>query len=618
MVLDKINGPNDIKKLDPEEVIQLSYEIREFLINKLSKTGGHVASNLGVIELTIAIHLICDLPKDKIIWDVGHQSYTHKILTGRKEGFDNLRQFGGMSGFPKRSESDCDVFDTGHSTTSISAALGMAWAREMKNEDYKIFAVIGDGSMTGGMSFEALNNAAELKKNIVIILNDNEMSISKNVGGVSEHLSKLRTSDNYMGLKEDVMGSLEKIPVYGEKIIKQIQKTKSGIKALMIPGMMYEEMGIMYIGPIDGHNINNMVKVLSEASRYQGPVIVHVRTKKGRGFVPAERHPSRFHGSGPFDLEKGLPLNPSKPSYTDIFSTVMRKMGDRDRDIVAITAAMADGTGLKRFSNMFPDRFFDVGIAEQHAVTFAAGLATQGFKPIFAVYSSFLQRAYDQMMHDVCMQKLHVVFAVDRAGLVGADGMTHHGAFDLSYMCQMPNMVVMAPKNKWELSDMVKFAFKYDGPIAIRYPRGEAYSKYKEFRAPVSLGKCEEIFKGDKVLLFAIGTMFKNAIEVGKLMKEDIGQPTVVNARFAKPLDEEYLIKAAKTYKCIVTMEDNVSIGGMGERVNNILYKNGFKGEIINISLPDEFVEHGSVGELQKSLGMDPESIYDKIKDALS
>lgn len=618
MVLDKINGPNDIKKLDPEEVIQLSYEIREFLINKLSKTGGHVASNLGVIELTIAIHLICDLPKDKIIWDVGHQSYTHKILTGRKEGFDNLRQFGGMSGFPKRSESDCDVFDTGHSTTSISAALGMAWAREMKNEDYKIFAVIGDGSMTGGMSFEALNNAAELKKNIVIILNDNEMSISKNVGGVSEHLSKLRTSDNYMGLKEDVMGSLEKIPVYGEKIIKQIQKTKSGIKALMIPGMMYEEMGIMYIGPIDGHNINNMVKVLSEASRYQGPVIVHVRTKKGRGFVPAERHPSRFHGSGPFDLEKGLPLNPSKPSYTDIFSTVMRKMGDRDRDIVAITAAMADGTGLKRFSNMFPDRFFDVGIAEQHAVTFAAGLATQGFKPIFAVYSSFLQRAYDQMMHDVCMQKLHVVFAVDRAGLVGADGMTHHGAFDLSYMCQMPNMVVMAPKNKWELSDMVKFAFKYDGPIAIRYPRGEAYSKYKEFRAPISLGKCEEIFKGDKVLLFAIGTMFKNAIEVGKLMKEDIGQPTVVNARFAKPLDEEYLIEAAKTYKCIVTMEDNVSTGGMGERVNNILYKNGFKGEIINISLPDEFVEHGSVGELQKSLGMDPESIYDKIKDALS
>ncbi len=617
MVLDKINGPNDVKKLDPEEVIQLSYEIREFLINKLSKTGGHIASNLGVVELTIALHLVCDLPKDKIIWDVGHQSYTHKILTGRKDGFDNLRQFGGMSGFPKRSESDCDVFDTGHSTTSISAALGMAWAREMKGEDYKIIAVIGDGSMTGGMSFEALNNAAEFKKNLIVVLNDNEMSISKNVGGVSEHLSKMRTSNNYIGLKEDVMTSLEKIPVYGDKIIKQIQKTKSGIKSLVIPGMLYEEMGIMYLGPVDGHDINNMVKILQEASRYQGPVIVHVRTKKGKGFVPAERHPSRFHGAGPFDVEKGLPLNSSKSSYTDVFSTVMRKMGDRDRDIVAITAAMADGTGLKRFSNMFKDRFFDVGIAEQHAVTFAAGLATQGFKPIFAVYSSFLQRAYDQIMHDVCMQNLHVVLAVDRAGLVGADGMTHHGAFDLSYLSQMPNMVVMAPKNKWELSDMVKFAFKYDGPIAIRYPRGEAYSKYKEYRAPIELGKCEEIFQGRKVLLFAIGSMFKNAIEVGKLMKDNMSQPTIVNARFAKPLDEEYLKKAAKKYRVIVTLEDNIYTGGMGERVNNILYKNGFKGEIINISLPDEFVEHGSVDKLQKSLGMDPESIYNKIKEVI-
>ena len=369
-VLKKIKGPNDIKKLEPEEVILLSNEIREFLINKLSKTGGHIASNLGVVELTIALHLICDFPKDKIIWDVGHQSYTHKILTGRADGFDNLRQFGGMSGFPKRSESDCDVFDTGHSTTSISAALGMAWAREMRGEDYKVIAVIGDGSMTGGMSFEALNNASEFKKNLIIVLNDNEMSISKNVGGLSENLSKMRTSDNYIGLKEDVMHSLEKIPVYGDRIIHQIQKTKSGIKSLVIQGMMYEEMGIMYLGPIDGHDINAMVKVLGEASHVQGPVIVHVRTKKGKGFIPAERHPSRFHGAGPFDVEKGLPLKGSKATYTDVFSTVMRKMGDRDRDVVAITAAMADGVGLKRFSNMFPDRFFDVGIAEQHAVTF--------------------------------------------------------------------------------------------------------------------------------------------------------------------------------------------------------------------------------------------------------
>ena len=568
------------------------------------------------MELTIALHLICDFPKDKIIWDVGHQSYTHKILTGRADGFDNLRQFGGMSGFPKRSESDCDVFDTGHSTTSISAALGMAWAREMRGEDYKVIAVIGDGSMTGGMSFEALNNASEFKKNLIIVLNDNEMSISKNVGGLSENLSKMRTSDNYIGLKEDVMHSLEKIPVYGDRIIHQIQKTKSGIKSLVIPGMMYEEMGIMYLGPIDGHDINAMVKVLGEASHVQGPVIVHVRTKKGKGFIPAERHPSRFHGAGPFDVEKGLPLKGSKATYTDVFSTVMRKMGDRDRDVVAITAAMADGVGLKRFSNMFPDRFFDVGIAEQHAVTFAAGLATQGFKPIFAVYSSFLQRAYDQLLHDVCMQKLHVVFAVDRAGLVGADGMTHHGAFDVSYLSEMPNMVVMAPKNKWELSDMVKFALKYDGPIAIRYPRGEAFSKYKEFRAPVELGKCEEIFEGKDVMLFALGSMFKNAIEVGKLMKEDNRQPTIVNARFAKPLDEEYLIGSMNKYKCIVTLEDNIYTGGMGESVKSILFDNGYKGEIINISLPDEFVEHGSVDKLQESLHMDPKSIYDKIKEA--
>ncbi len=615
-VLKKIKGPNDIKKLEPEEVILLSNEIREFLINKLSKTGGHIASNLGVVELTIALHLICDFPKDKIIWDVGHQSYTHKILTGRADGFDNLRQFGGMSGFPKRSESDCDVFDTGHSTTSISAALGMAWAREMRGEDYKVIAVIGDGSMTGGMSFEALNNASEFKKNLIIVLNDNEMSISKNVGGLSENLSKMRTSDNYIGLKEDVMHSLEKIPVYGDRIIHQIQKTKSGIKSLVIPGMMYEEMGIMYLGPIDGHDINAMVKVLGEASHVQGPVIVHVRTKKGKGFIPAERHPSRFHGAGPFDVEKGLPLKGSKATYTDVFSTVMRKMGDRDRDVVAITAAMADGVGLKRFSNMFPDRFFDVGIAEQHAVTFAAGLATQGFKPIFAVYSSFLQRAYDQLLHDVCMQKLHVVFAVDRAGLVGADGMTHHGAFDVSYLSEMPNMVVMAPKNKWELSDMVKFALKYDGPIAIRYPRGEAFSKYKEFRAPVELGKCEEIFEGKDVMLFALGSMFKNAIEVGKLMKEDNRQPTIVNARFAKPLDEEYLIGSMNKYKCIVTLEDNIYTGGMGESAKSILFDNGYKGEIINISLPDEFVEHGSVDKLQESLHMDPKSIYDKIKEA--
>ncbi len=617
MVLDKINKPNDIKALSDVEVNQLSDEIRGFLIENLSRTGGHVASNLGVVELTIALHRVCDFPKDKIVWDVGHQSYTHKILTGRKDGFEHLRQFGGMSGFPKRHESECDVFDTGHSTTSISAALGMAYAREMKGEDSKIFAVIGDGSITGGMAFEALNNAAELHKNMVIVLNDNEMSISKNVGGLSKHLSNIRTSDNYVGLKEDVLNALEGIPVYGERLIKQIRKTKSGLKSLVVPGMMFEDMGILYLGPIDGHDVKAMTKVFKDATRYPGPVLVHVITHKGHGFVPAERHPSRFHGCGPFDKVKGLPAGAKKPGYTDIFSTVMRKMGDRDPDIVAITAAMADGTGLKRFGNMFPDRFFDVGIAEQHAVTFAAGLATQGFKPVFAVYSSFLQRAYDQLMHDVCMQNLHVVFAVDRAGLVGADGMTHHGAFDLSYLCQMPNMVVMAPKNKYELSDMVKFAFNYDGPIAIRYPRGEAFVNYKEFRAPIILGQSEELFRGKTVCLFAIGAMVKNAVEVGKLMKEEMYQPTICNARFAAPLDTEYLRKAAKEHDIIVTLEDNVKTGGLGQRVNAFLMEEGYKGQVINIALPDEFVEHGSVSELQKSLEMDPESIYEKIKEKL-
>lgn len=617
MVLDKINNPNDIKKLNNDEIKELSCEIREFLIQNLSKTGGHIASNLGVIELTIALHMVCDFPKDKIIWDVGHQSYTHKILTGRKDGFKNLRQYGGMSGFPKRNESDCDVFDTGHSTTSISAALGMAWAREMKGEDNKIFAVIGDGSMTGGMCYEAINNASDLKKNLVIVLNDNEMSISKNVGGMSKHLSNIRTSDNYVGLKEDVLQSLEKLPVYGDKLIYQIKKAKSGIKALVIPGMVFEEMGVLYLGPIDGHDIDGMVKVFKEASNYPGPVVVHVITKKGKGFEPAERHPERFHGAGPFDVKKGLPISSKKPGYTDIFSTVMRKLGDKDRDIVAITAAMADGTGLKRFSNMFPDRFFDVGIAEQHAVTFAAGLATQGYKPIVAMYSSFLQRAYDQVMHDVCMQNLHVVFAVDRAGLVGADGMTHHGAFDLSYLSQMPNMIVMAPKNKYELSDMIKFAFAQNAPVAIRYPRGEAFINYKEYRAPIKIGKSEEIFKGEKVLLFAIGTMFKNAIEVGKIMKREMFQPTICNARFAKPLDCDYLRNASKEYDLIVTLEDNIKTGGLGERVNSFLLQEGYQGKVINISLPDEFVEHGTVGKLQVELGMDPKSIYEKIKEII-
>ena len=442
MVLDKIQQENDIKKLTPGEIELLRQEIRDFLITKLSEVGGHLASNLGTVELTMALHLVFDLPQDKIIWDVGHQSYTHKILTGRKDCFDHLRQYGGISGFPKRSESACDCFDTGHSSTSISAGLGYAWARELTGEDYNVVSVIGDGALTGGMAYEAMNNAAALKKNFIIVLNDNNMSISENVGGMSSHLSHLRTSSNYTGLKEEVQNSLEKIPVYGDRIVSGIRKTKSSIKQMMIPGMIFEDMGIMYLGPVDGHNINAMMKVFSEAKQVQGPVLVHVLTKKGYGYRPAERHPSRFHGTAPFDIETGIPLNHGKASYTDVFSTVMRKMGDRDEKLVAITAAMADGTGLKRFHNMFPERFFDVGIAEEHAVTFAAALAAGGMRPVFAVYSSFLQRGYDQILHDVCMQKLPVVFAIDRAGLVGSDGETHQGVFDISFS-SLDGMVLM-------------------------------------------------------------------------------------------------------------------------------------------------------------------------------
>ncbi len=617
MVLDKIKKENDIKKLTPSELEMLRSEIREFLIKKISVTGGHLASNLGVVELTMALHLVFDLPKDKIIWDVGHQSYTHKILTGRKDCFDDLRKFGGMSGFPKRAESPCDCFDTGHSSTSISAGMGFAWAREFTGEDYHVVSVIGDGALTGGMAFEAMNNAAALKKNFIIVLNDNNMSISENVGGMSGHLAKLRTSTNYTDLKEGVQSTLERIPVYGERIVAGIRKTKSSIKQMVIPGMLFEEMGVMYLGPVDGHDINAMKRVFSEATRVQGPVMVHVLTKKGYGYEPAERHPSRFHGTAPFEVETGLPLDNGKATYTDIFSTVMRKMGDRNDKLVALTAAMADGTGLKRFHNMFPDRFFDVGIAEQHAVTFAAGLAAGGMKPVFAVYSSFLQRAYDQILHDVCLQKLPVVFAIDRAGLVGSDGETHQGVFDISYLRSIPNMTVMAPKNKWELSDMLKFAIAFDGPIALRYPRGEAYVGLEEYRRPIALGVCEEIYAGGQVLLFALGSMVATAEEVRQKLQEQGITATLVNARFAKPLDEVYLKKAMKEHSLIVTMEENVMIGGMGEHVSRFLREEGYNGKVVQVAIPDKFIEHGNVTVLKEMLGMDANSITKRIMEQL-
>ncbi len=614
MVLEKINHPNDIKNLDKEELPLLAEEIREFLIRTISEGGGHLASNLGVVELTMAMHLVFDLPKDKMIWDVGHQAYTHKLLTGRRENFASLRKFGGMSGFPKRCESSCDCFDTGHSSTSISAGLGYVAARDLQGEDYSVISVIGDGSLTGGMAYEAMNNAARLKTNFIIVLNDNNMSISENVGGMSEYLGSLRTNDAYQELKQGVTDTLKKIPVYGDRVVRKIKRTKSGIKQLFIPGMLFEEMGLTYLGPVDGHNLDRLIRAFHEARKVNGPVLLHVFTKKGKGYAPAERHPARFHGAEPFDISTGVPLHKrAKANYTDVFATVMRKLGDRQENLVAITAAMPDGTGLKRFKNVFPDRFFDVGIAEQHAVTFAAGLAAGGMLPVVAVYSSFLQRAFDQIVHDVCIQNLHVIFAIDRAGLVGSDGETHQGIFDLSYLSLIPNMCVMAPKNKWELSDMMKFAVGYNGPIALRYPRGEAYDGLMEHRAPVVYGKSELLYDEERIALVAVGSMVKTAHEVRQNLKRKGFECTLINARFVKPLDEGRLLELTKEHKLIVTLEENVLDGGFGEHVSEFYEEIGSDVQVLNIALPDAYVEHGNVEVLKQECGIDAETIEKKI-----
>lgn len=614
MVLEKIQKENDIKKLTPKELEQLKDEIRQFLIESISVTGGHLASNLGVVELTMALHLCFNLPKDKIVWDVGHQSYTHKILTGRKDGFSSLRQYGGMSGFPKTDESDCDCFNTGHSSTSISAGLGLATARQVTGEDYHVVSVIGDGALTGGMAYEALNNASSVKGNFIIVLNDNNMSISENVGGISQYLSGFRTADAYRDFKNNVMNSLNHIPIYGERIVKHIRNTKSSIKQLFIPGMFFEEMGIIYLGPVDGSDIKEMCRVFDEAKRVDGPVLVHVLTKKGAGYGPAERYPSRFHGAEPFVIETGLPKNKrTKANYTDVFSTVMKKLGERNPKVVAITAAMAEGTGLRRFHRNFPDRFFDVGIAEAHATTFAAGLAKSGLIPVFAVYSSFLQRAFDQILHDVCIQNLHVIFAIDRAGLVGSDGETHQGIFDISYLSVIPNMTIMAPKNKWELSDMMKFAVSYDGPIALRYPRGAAYDGLKEIRQPIELAKSELIRKGSTVAIMALGSMVKTAVDVVKLLEAEGITATLINARFAMPFDKEAIKKLPAEHSLLVTMEENVQSGGFGEHVTEYVKTNGIALEVLTVALPDCYVEHGNVEVLKKELHVDAESVAKRI-----
>ncbi len=615
MALEKIQKANDIKNLQPEELKILADEIRQFLIEKISVTGGHLASNLGVVELTMALHLVFDLPEDKLIWDVGHQSYTHKLLTGRRAGFDDLRKYGGMSGFPKRKESDCDAFDTGHSSTSISAGLGYVAARELTGETYNVVSVIGDGSLTGGMAYEALNNASRLKSNFIIILNDNNMSISENVGGMSRYLNGLRTAQAYTDLKKGVEDTLKRIPVKGERIVHQVRKTKSGIKQLFVPGMFFEDMDITYLGPVDGHDIRKLVKILNEAKRVDHAVLVHVITKKGKGYPPAEENPARFHGTGPFEIETGEAKDKSdKDTYTDVFSKVLTDIGRKDEKVVAITAAMADGTGLSRFARRFPQRFFDVGIAEEHAMTFAAGLAAGGMKPVFAVYSSFLQRAYDQTIHDVCLQKLPVFIAVDRAGLVGSDGETHQGVFDLSYLSSIPNMTIMSPKNRWEMADMVRFAVDFPYPVALRYPRGAAYEGMRQFRAPIEYGKSELLFREKEIAILFVGHMSELAESVRQRLKENGVSCSLINARFVKPLDTEMLDDLLKDHSLFVTIEENVLTGGYGEQVLRYVSGKEKSVRVLNFGISDDYVEHGNVEVLRKEVGLDCDSISVRVE----
>ena len=614
MLLEKIQKENDIKQLKPEELEKLAEEIRQFLVEKISVTGGHLASNLGVVELTMALHLAFELPQDKMIWDVGHQSYTHKILTGRRAGFDDLRKYGGMSGFPKRKESECDAFDTGHSSTSISAGLGYVAARDIKGEEHSVISIIGDGAMTGGMAYEALNNASRLKSNFIIVLNDNNMSISENVGGMSRYLNGLRTAEAYTGLKKGVEDTLMKIPVQGEKILYQMKKTKSGLKQLFVPGMFFEDMGITYLGPVDGHDIRKLYKTFQEAKRVDHAVLVHVLTKQGKGYGPAEENPSRFHGIVPFDIETGeAKEKSSKDSYTDIFSKVFCDIAKQNDAVVGITAAMADGTGLARFARMFPDRFFDVGIAEEHALTFAAGLAAGGLKPVVAVYSSFLQRAFDQAIHDVCLQNLPVMIAVDRAGLVGSDGETHQGLFDLSFLNMIPNMTILSPKNRWEMADMVRFCADFQYPVALRYPRGAAYEGLSAFRTPIVYGKSEILYEEEDIAVIFVGHMAELAVQVRDRLKEIGYHCSLINARFVKPLDTEMLEALTKDHRLFVTIEENVLSGGFGEQVLHYVSRAKLDVGVRCIGIPDDYVEHGNVDLLRREVGLDAETIVKQI-----
>ena len=613
MVLDSINKANDIKNVPVEELPLLASEIREFLIEHISHTGGHLASNLGTVELTMAMHLSFDLPEDKLVWDVGHQAYTHKLLTGRKEGFDSLRQYGGMSGFPKRRESECDSFDTGHSSTSISAGLGYVKARDLSGGHNYVVSIIGDGALTGGLALEALNNAAENQSNFIIVLNDNNMSISPNVGAISSLLTGIRGDNAYRDINDNVKSSLKKIPVYGDKIVSQVQKAKSGIKQLFLPGMKFEDMGITYLGPVDGHDIGKLCKLFKIAKKMNTSVIVHVITEKGRGYEPARLKPEKFHGVSPFDVVTGKPVAAAKTSYTEVFSRKICDMAQKDNRIVAITASMAAGTGLSRFQKRFPLRFFDVGIAEEHAVTFAAGLAAGGLKPYFAVYSSFLQRGFDEILHDVCIQGLPVVFMIDRAGLVGSDGETHQGIYDYSYMNIIPGMTVMAPKNRLEFMDMMEFANSFDGPVAIRYPRGSVSDIFSDIKNEVSYGKAERIYDGEGTAILTIGASIEEGTQVYKLLKERGENPSLINARFESPIDIGLIKELENKHEKLLTIEENISAGGFGMNVLRAVNENRFNLKVINAALPDEYIQHGGVNKLKEVYGFTPEAIIEKL-----
>ncbi|WP_444348277.1 1-deoxy-D-xylulose-5-phosphate synthase, partial [Phascolarctobacterium succinatutens] len=574
--LDKINSPADVKKLSVPQLEQLAKEIRQLLISVISHTGGHLAPNLGVVELTLALHKVFNTPEDKIIFDVGHQAYIHKIITGRREQFPTLRQYGGLSGFPKRSESEHDAFGTGHSSTSISAALGMACARDLQGEDYNVVAVIGDGSMTGGMAFEALNNAGMLHKNMIVVLNDNEMSISKNVGAMSEYLYQLRTGETYNKIKNDIEGWLKNME-FGSDVLKAIRRLKGSVKYLMVPTSIFEELGFTYLGPVDGHDLDGLLDVLQAAKKIDGPVMVHVLTKKGKGYKPAEESPNKFHGTGPFDIATGKKItNPNAPvSYTEVFGKTLSKLADTDDKIVGITAAMPDGTGLNIFAEAHKDHFFDVGIAEQHAVTAAAGMAAAGMKPVAAIYSTFMQRAYDSIMHDICMQKLHVTLCLDRAGLVGDDGYTHHGVFDYAYLRSIPNMTIMAPKDENELQHMLKTALDFDGPVSVRYPRGSGVGVALDTQwQDLPIGKAEVLRTGKDVCFWAIGSMVQTALDAAELLEAQGISAGVVNMRFAKPLDVELLCEHAQSYGKIITLEEGVLAGGVGSAILEELNEN--------------------------------------------